>query len=319
MDDPGLAGGIGYAAVPATCGELVQGTLDGIPCLVSCPIDVYSIATVRLDPGPHWRVPVERSKSVAALQAGLRHLGWSRGAALQLISPLPVGRGYGTSTADLSATLYALGSACGHEFTPPEVAHLAVSIEPSDSTSFPGLTLFAHRGGEFYETLADAPPLYVVVLDPGGEVDTVAFNRCDHRAALRRLASEHRQAFDMLRQSLQEGDWEMLGEAASLSSYLHQTILPNPWLDDVLKLARDVRALGVCRAHSGTLLGLLMDAATADVAAVATCVARQLPSLAVRVHRLVGGGAVDPRDLNGAAAKKTPAYSISDMKTRSSM
>ncbi|MCS7260791.1 MAG: hypothetical protein NZ765_08440 [Anaerolineae bacterium] len=303
----------GYAAVPATCGELVQGSLDGIPCLVSCPIDVYSVATVRLDQDTHWHVPMERSKSVAALQAGLRHLGWSGGGSLHLVSPLPVGRGYGTSTADLGATLYALGNACGHMFTPSEAARLAVSIEPSDSTLFPGLTLFAHRSGEFYETLADAPPLWVVVLDPGGEVDTLAFNRCDHRAALRRLAGEHRQMFDMLRQSLRDKDWGLLGEAASLSSRLHQAILLNPWLDDALKLAKSVRALGVCRAHSGTLLGLLLDAARVDVTAVTAHIVRQFPSLAVHAHRLVGGGAVNPRALNLAAAGKSSVDCTPDM------
>jgi L-threonine kinase len=153
--------------------------------------------------------------------------------------------------------------------------------------------LFAHRGGEFYETLASAPPLHVIVIDPGGEVDTVAFNRRNHRAALRRLANEHHQAFDMLRQSLRDGDWEMLGEAASLSARLHQTILVNPWLDDVLKLAKSVGALGVCRAHSGTLLGLLMDTTRTDIAAVTAYIARRLPSLAVHAHRLVGGGPVE--------------------------
>jgi L-threonine kinase len=193
------------------------------------------------------------------------------------------------------------------------VARLAVSVEPSDSTLFPGLTLFAHRSGEFYETLADAPPLHVVVLDPGGEVDTVAFNRCDHRAILQRLAKEHRQTFDMLRQSLRDSDWEMLGEAASLSSRLHQAILPNPWLDDVLKLARSVSALGVCRAHSGTLLGLLMDTVTTDVAAVTAYIARRFPSLAVHVHRLTSGGAIDPRNLGAAAARKTLAYFVPDI------
>lgn len=313
MGDSGLTERIGHAAVPATCGELVQGTLDGIPCLVSCPIDVYSVAMVRLDQRAYWHVPAERAKSVAALQAGLRHLGWSGGGALHLVSPLPVGRGYGTSTADLGATLYALGNACGHAFTPPEVARLAVSIEPSDSTLFPGLTLFAHRGGEFYETLADAPPLWVLVLDPGGEVDTVAFNRCDHRAVLRRLAREHRRAFDMVRRSLKEGEWEMLGEAASLSSRLHQAILPNPWLDDVLRLAKSVRALGVCRAHSGTLLGLLLDAERTDVAAVTGYVARRFPSLAVHARHLVGGGVTDPRDLTMAEVQQSPVCFTSDM------
>ncbi|MGQ9502885.1 MAG: GHMP family kinase ATP-binding protein [Anaerolineae bacterium] len=300
---------LGRAAVPATCGELVQGSLDGIPCLVSCPIDVYSVATVQLDHRESWCLPAERPKSTMALQAGLRLWGVSSKGILHLVSPLPAGRGYGTSTADLGATLYALGRAYGRDPTPSEVARIAVSIEPSDSTLFPDLTLFAHRGGEFYETLAGAPPLWVIVIDPGGEVDTIAFNRRNHRAALRRLAREHYQAFDMLRQSLRDGDWEMLGEAAGLSARLHQSILFNPWLDDALRTARSVRALGVCRAHSGTLIGLLVDAAKTDIASVAAYVARRFPSLTVHAHRLVGGGPVDPGTL--VLLPQQRSYSIS--------
>jgi L-threonine kinase len=299
----------GRAAVPATCGELVQGTLDGVPCLVSCPIDIYSVAEVRLlclpvpqaasqtgsaSPGRQcWQVPADRPKAVAALRAGLRHLGHESGTWLRLSSPLPPGRGYGSSTADVGATLYALGRACGRDILPAEAARLAVSIEPSDSSLFPGLTLFAHRSAGFHETLGWAPPLRLIVIDPGGEVDTLAFNDIDHKEALRRLALGHREAFELLRHSLRQSDWHGLGGAATLSASLHQTILHNPWLEQVLALAGQVGALGVCRAHSGTLLGILLDPA-ADVASSAAYVARRLPpEMAVHTHRLVGGGPLD--------------------------
>jgi hypothetical protein len=57
-------------ALPATCGELVQRTLDGVPCLVSCPIGRYSVAEVWLQPRSDWEIPPDAPKAAAALRAG---------------------------------------------------------------------------------------------------------------------------------------------------------------------------------------------------------------------------------------------------------
>jgi hypothetical protein len=43
---------------------------------------------------------------------------------------------------DIGATLFALGRAMEQPLASAEVAQLAVGIEPSDSSLFPGLTLF---------------------------------------------------------------------------------------------------------------------------------------------------------------------------------
>jgi L-threonine kinase len=285
-------------ALPATCGELVQGTLDGIPCLVSCPIQYYSVARVCLRAGMGWEVPCDSPKAAAALQAGLAWLGETAGGGhLQLFTRVPRGRGYGSSTADVGATLYALAQALGRSLTPAQVAQLAVGVEPSDSSIFPGLALFAHRTGHVYQDLGPAPALSAMVIDPGGEVDTLAFNRIDHQATLHRLAPEHRQAFGLLRQGLKEGDWAAVGEAATLSSRVHQAILFNPLLDQALALARQVGALGVCRAHSGSLLGLLVDPRHTDVASAVAFVAKSLPSpVAVSLYAMVDGGPQDAAD-----------------------
>ncbi len=279
-------------AVPATCGELVQGTLDGIPCLVSCPIDRYSTAEIHLKPTPGWDMPCDAPKAVAALHAGLAYLGGATWAGqLRLLSDLPRGRGYGSSTADIGATLYALGQALGRSVVPEQVARLAVSVEPSDSTILPDLALFDHRRGRLHESLGPAPPLTVVVIDPGGEVDTLTFNRMNHRETLSRLAPQHREAFSLLREGLGEGNCEAVGEAATLSARAHQDILYNPLLEPVLAMAREVGAIGVCRAHSGTLLGLLLAPGQADPSAVVAFAARRLPdSVAVRPQRLLDGG-----------------------------
>jgi L-threonine kinase len=279
-------------ALPGTCGELVQGTLEGEPCLISCPIDSYSIAEVCFQTWGGWTVPEHAPKTRAALQAGLAYLGrTASGGYVRLQTALPRGRGYGSSTADIGATLYALGQAAGRALVPNEVARLAIHVEPSDSSLFPGLALWDHRYGRVYEELGAPPALTVVVLDPGGVVDTLAFNQLDHRGGLGRLAPRHREAFALVREGLRQGNLRALGAAATLSARAHQAILANPLLEPTLSLARDVRALGVCRAHSGTLLGLLLDPKDADVLAITALAARRFaPAVTVFSRSLVGGG-----------------------------
>jgi L-threonine kinase len=237
-------------------------------------------------------VPEHAPKTRAALQAGLAYLGQTAsGGYVRLQTKLPRGRGYGSSTADIGATLYALGQAAGQGLIPSEVARLAVHVEPSDSSLFPGLALWDHRYGRVYEDLGAPPALMVVVLDPGGVVDTLAFNQLDYREVLGRLAPQHCEAFAYVREGLRQGNLEAIGAAATLSARVHQAILTNPLLEPTLALARDVRALGVCRAHSGTLLGLLLNPKDVDVPAITALAARRFaPAVTVFSRPLVSGG-----------------------------
>jgi hypothetical protein len=61
-------------------------------------------------------------------------------------------------------------------------------------------------------------------------------------------------------------------------------------LESTLALAQAVGALGVCRGHSGTLLGLLLGR-HADAASAAAFVAGRLPgSVTVTPYAMVDGG-----------------------------
>jgi len=189
--------GQGRVAVPGACGELVQGTLDGEqPFLISCPIDRFSVAEVELTSERRgWSCPPDTPKSVTALQAMLARLGHTEmGGQLRIRSDLPRAKGMASSTADIAATVYALAEALGEGVEPWEVARIALSVEPSDSLMFPGLALFDHRSGQVYEDLGPAPPLEVVVLDFGGTVDTLAYNRRYRADLLRKMVAEHREA-----------------------------------------------------------------------------------------------------------------------------
>ena len=266
-------------AIPCTCGELFQGSLDGEPCLVSCPIDRFSSACLRdsqAEPG---------SKVRRALRLLPNEGKWVD--TMDVHSPLSAGRGYGTSTADIGAALFF----ADHDLTPEQAARIAVQVEPTDSTLFPGLTLFAHRTGTFSRFIGLVPHVALLVVDPGGFVDTQRFNAQDWQPQLNKLAAEHCAAFDLLQKGIQQMDMQAIGRAASLSARLHQTILHNPLLDKVMSIAGDIHALGVCRAHSGTILGIMVDPRRDDRASLLAFCKERLPAdAALFFASMVDGG-----------------------------
>jgi len=279
--------------MPGTCGELVQGTLDGVAFHVTCPVDVYSTVTVELTSRPGVEHPPDSPKAGAGALAALEHLGARVGARVSPRSDLPRGKGMGSSTADVAGAIVATALALGAELDPATVARLALSVEPTDGSIFPGIVVFDHRRGALYEPLGEAPSLHVAVLDFGGEVDTLRFNSVDRTALLRSLEPEAAEALALVRRGMAEGRLDLLGRGATISAIANQRVLPKPELPAVLAFAESVGALGVNVGHSGTVLGVLLDPARHDVRQVAAIARRELPGLELALPcRLVGGGAV---------------------------
>ena len=120
-------------ALPVACGELFQGTLEGIPCLVSCPIKRYTYAKVEIISSPRllqashrpWSVPKDTPKAAAALFEGRSWFGdAARVGRLRMISRTPRARGYASTTADVGATRFALAEALVDALSPAEAARL---------------------------------------------------------------------------------------------------------------------------------------------------------------------------------------------------
>jgi L-threonine kinase len=274
--------------VPCTCGELFQGTLDGEPCLVSCPIDINSTGKPIVK-GVSEPSTLNR-KTAQALKWFAEHAGQSID--ISIDNPLPAGRGYGTSTADIGAALFTASRMLNHHLTAIEAAQIAVKIEPTDSTFFPGLALFDHRNGQFTLRLGDAPSARLIMLDPGGVVDSEAYNAHDWRKPLAKISREHRQAFQLLQHGIAAGDLLEIGEASTLSAKVHQTILFNPLVDLAISLSKQLGAAGICRAHSGTIVGLIFPEEY-DHRAVVEQILRSLPdAVQWKEASLVGGGPI---------------------------
>ena len=279
--------------MPGTCGELVQGAIDGVAFHVSCPIDIFSVVTVELsDANDEWIFPSKSPKAASAVRMSLEYFGASElGGQLFIESHLPRAKGMASSTADVAGAIYAVALALGHNLTYAEVAAIALRIEPSDGSIFPGIALFDHRKGSRYAYLGPPPAIDIVVLDFGGEVDTVSFNAEDKSDLLQRLQPQSKEALEMASEGLRVGDLALIGKAATLSALANQEVLYKPELDRVLRLAEKVDALGVNIGHSGTVIGVFLDRSQANPDKVAAFLVSQLPGLErARVCRLIDGG-----------------------------
>ncbi len=289
--------------VPGVCGELVQGMLNDDYYLVTCPIDYFSRVQVDLFSegppgvgppiaGPTVVGPENSPKAVAAVSATLAHLGREKlSGRLAISNPIPRGKGMGSSSADVVAAIAATGLALDQELSPEAVGRLALMEEPTDGVMFPGIALFDHRQGRLMEELGPPPPMEIVALDLGGTVDTVEFNREDRRALWQSLRPETDQALELVRQGIKEVDPKKLGRGATLSAEANQRVLLKPQLPDVLRFAQSQDAAGVTVGHSGTIIGVLLDAKERRGKSVFRQAKESFPNAEAVLHfRLLGGG-----------------------------
>lgn len=279
--------------VPGSCGELIQGMMDGVYFHVTCPVDMYSEVEVKLSQDIQGiEHSPQRTKAAQAVSHTLAFLHRSNlGARLEIKSPIPVGKGMASSTADVAGAIVATSMALGERLDPNDVARIALSIEPTDGTIFPGIVAFDHRQGRICLALGEAPPVEIVVLDFGGEVDTVRFNQVDRTPALRALEPEIREAFELVREGIHSANLELVGRGATMSTRVNQHLLPKPEIEKVIALAREVGALGVNTAHSGTVSGILLDKHHHQARDVLDFVVARLPALErAFVCSLTGGG-----------------------------
>jgi L-threonine kinase len=117
------------------------------------------------------------------------------------------------------------------------------------------------------ESLGPPPPVCILVLDFGGEVDTLAFNAVDRTPQLAVLEAKWREALALVREGLRHGDASLIARGATLSAVTHQELAPHPRFGEAMAFARKEGAFGVNIAHSGTVIGLLF---ADDAARVAT-------------------------------------------------
>ncbi|WP_280346572.1 hypothetical protein [Nocardia neocaledoniensis] len=256
---------IGVGSAFGSCGELLQGVTAGDDrhFLVTLPIRGGSVAL--FEPGvPGIRVdPPHKTKALRLATGMIERSAVLRGGRLTVFTDLPEGKGLASSTADLVATARAIADAECRIATAAEIEAGLRVIEPSDGVMYPGSVAYCHREVRLLARLGQLPALTVVVGDEGGAVDTVEFNRRPRpfSAAVKR---EYSDLLTRLGTAIARRDTAGIGAVATRSALLSAALRDRPHLDDTIAAAREVGALGVVVAHSGTTTGLLLDDSDAD-------------------------------------------------------
>ena len=255
-------GKVGTGMAFGTFGELLQGRLseEHGDFLVTLPISRYSYAIYVADPTCQdvTVFPPEKQKSKMLACLLFERYTLPHGGRLILQSELPAGKGLASSSADLVATARAISS-CFHLSIPSSLlATLMCRIEPSDGVMYPGVVSFYHRQGRLREFLGMVPPLTIVGIDEGGEVDTLQFNTVP-KAFTYTEELEYQDLLKVLSDAIRQQDVHLIGQVATRSAVLNQKLNPKQMLGEVMALCQEVGGLGVVTAHSGTCLGILLS------------------------------------------------------------
>jgi len=260
-------GATGLSTSFGTFGELLQGVLPepDADFLVTLPIARWAMARFRLRPGPGGVEvhPPHKRKAQRLAELMLDWAGVAGGGRLTLESTLPEGKGLASSSADLVATARAVANALRVAVEPATVEWFLRQIEPTDGVLYPGVVAFDHRAVRLRLRLGSLPTMTVVGVDEGGTVDTVEFNRIakPFSAADRR---EYAALLDRLAAAVPRADLRQVGAVATRSTELNQVLRPKRLFEPVTRISAGVGALGVVAAHSGTMLGVLLDMSDPD-------------------------------------------------------
>ncbi|MDY6083847.1 MAG: GHMP kinase [Dialister sp.] len=241
---------------PGSCGEFIQGYMEGSSFMVTCPVNRYAEAETGFA-GKGDELPEKADK---ARELTLRFLGrQNEKIPVKLHSCIQKSKGMASSTADISAVAKAVSLACGQSVSNRDIAEISLAIEPSDATFFKGVTLFDYRHGKIIQELGNVPAMNLLIYDCGGEVDTLQFNS---RTDLLRLQKENERtttrALSLFIKGIEKQSLDLIGKAATISAFVNQRILYKAQLPLFWKIGKKAGGKGVVCAHSGTVLGLIV-------------------------------------------------------------
>ncbi|MBE8829212.1 L-threonine kinase, partial [Klebsiella quasipneumoniae] len=165
----------------------------------------------------------------------------------------------------IAATAVATAQHLGHALDEPTLARLCVALEPTDSTLFHQLTLFDHNTAATQIACPAPPALDLLVLESPLTLRTTDYHQLPREAGLLANASRLQLAWEKVQQACQHGSPQLLGEAATISAIASQRLLPKPGFDALLELVESAGLYGLNVAHSGSVVGLLLDRRRHDV------------------------------------------------------
>jgi uncharacterized protein involved in propanediol utilization len=259
----------GYGRVHAHHGEILQGMFysgDGTleHGLVTLPCGLYG-TRARFRPlrsGPLTVEPRDRPRARVAARLTLDALGrrgW--GGSIRIAGNVPLRWGCGSSTTDVLSTIRAVADAFGQVLEPEWIARLSVAAETaSDSLMYPPeqAVLFGQRRGSLLQDLGGPLPR-VQVLGFNTEIEGTETLSLPPIAYSVWEIEAFQPILGLLRRAVDQHDASLLGRVATASTEINQRHRPKPLIPQLLRVAKEIGALGTQVAHSGTVAGFLLQ------------------------------------------------------------
>ncbi|MDB0439330.1 cobalamin biosynthesis protein [Clostridioides difficile] len=250
-----------YGICPASCGEFVQGIIDDEEYLCSYAINMYSKVCIE---EKLKDINLGRHKSRIAIEKVFEKFNLpkkdTKNISLDINSKIPVGKGMASSTADIGATIKATLSLIDKDLSSEEIAKLAAEIEPTDSIFINKNSIFNPLNGTVIKYLGNITNAKVIILEPNKILDTMKIRM---RKDYSKLKIENREiikkSFALLEEGLKKDDLSLVGDACTLSSLANENIEKKEYLNEIIKISKRYGAYGVNIAHSGTVIGILID------------------------------------------------------------
>lgn len=273
----------GRGTAPGTCGEFAQGILsNGTPFHVTCPINKSSTVVASLRDSRdleifglgehHLKLELAIQRTVELLDLGkvevtVRH--WS---------DLDIGKGMGSSTADVLAGVRAIADAVGESLTPEVEGQVAAMVESSDGSMYPGIAAVNHKTCELVEAWDWYPEFVIVMLVPNNSVDTASIPFLGQE----RMAEEYDDLLEDMSSAVQSRSIADFAEQSTRSAVMNDEFLLNPYGRNLRSRLAEFGALGLNVGHTGTVCGLLFanDDSGREAASEASLeMSRQFPDL----------------------------------------
>ncbi|HBH3439910.1 cobalamin biosynthesis protein [Clostridioides difficile] len=283
-----------YGICPASCGEFVQGIIDDEEYLCSYAIDMYSEVYIEeklVD------INLGRYKSRLAIEKVFKKFNlpkkYTKNISLNINSKIPVGKGMASSTADIGATIKATLSLIDKDLSSEEISKLAAEIEPTDSIFIDKNSIFNPLNGTVIKYLGNLTNAKVIILEPNKVLDTMKIRlRQDYNKLKVENKEVIKKSFALLEEGLKKNNLSLVGEACTLSSLANENIEKKEYLNEIIKISKKYGAYGVNIAHSGTVVGILIDKSMNDKKMIDTLCESNINSVYNKIYtqNIINGG-----------------------------
>lgn len=255
--------------VPGTCGEWIQTVDEGRECLISLPINRFTILEVGFKE-PILALESQRHlmpKSYEAFEKIAAYLNLSDSVKnhihFEFQQRLEIGKGMASSTADIATVMAGVSTLVDEPISGELLLKLACEIEPSDGIMFEGLALVDHLKGLLLERFSFGEKIKILMLKPSETYNTQSMRTASDYAE--KLKVKTREPLERFRRALMEKAFDKIGEASTLSLLENENILEKPYLEDLLTIAKGHHCYGLVGGHSGTVCGFLLHEEKTDL------------------------------------------------------